>query len=442
MREDERTFGVATDKNVIKMIERAKRRLVIIAPAFSRAIADSLAARFDERNDLDIRVIVDPDEEVYRLGYGEPEALEVLKDTISKKMLNVNIMEHSGIRIGIIISDDETMVYAPISKNIEAGSENRDKPNAIFMKDEITEDLAYAAGAKKEISEGVGESADSSVEIGKQNLDPKKVEEMREGLERYPPLEFDIARRLNVFKSRVVYIEFEIKNFRLEGKQVPMPEELKTVKNPDLQARISSRLRSPLAEIGEVEVEIGEGNAKKTMMIDDKWLRKERNRIEKKYTYQVKGFGRVILKEHWEIFDKEIKELEKIVKKYHKVINFKLKTRKDSFVNLILDEFTDIWLANPPERFKLWNITHDKDNVEKELKKLAEKMFSSMLHFEPPEIRVVEKWISPKNVKDERFINRLRELMEENDAPEDIINSLFGTEEAAPVTHEHNDIDK
>lgn len=40
MADDERTFTVATDDSVISMIERAKRRLVVIAPALSRTVAD------------------------------------------------------------------------------------------------------------------------------------------------------------------------------------------------------------------------------------------------------------------------------------------------------------------------------------------------------------------------------------------------------------------
>ena len=48
--DDKRTFTVATDAAVISMIESAKRRLVVIAPALSLAVATALAARFDPRD--------------------------------------------------------------------------------------------------------------------------------------------------------------------------------------------------------------------------------------------------------------------------------------------------------------------------------------------------------------------------------------------------------
>jgi len=45
---DERTFTVATDDAVISMVQSARRRLVVIAPALSRAVAGALVARFDD----------------------------------------------------------------------------------------------------------------------------------------------------------------------------------------------------------------------------------------------------------------------------------------------------------------------------------------------------------------------------------------------------------
>lgn len=269
MASDERTFTVATDDAVIAMIGSAKRRLVVVAPALSQAVANALAERFDELADLDIRVIVDADAEVYRLGFGEREALKVIRDAASRSLLDLR--EQPGVRIGVIISDDETMVFAPVSKNIEAGSDTVEKPNAIVLRGAFAESLARAAGAERTEDSPIGE-------IGNAALDPKKVEAMQSDLERNPPAKFDIARRLNVFTSRVVYVEFEIKNFALGRKGVPLPDDFKTATTKALQTQISSRLRAPMAEIGAVEVVVGEGESATTLKIDNEWLRKERKK--------------------------------------------------------------------------------------------------------------------------------------------------------------------
>jgi hypothetical protein len=58
-----------------------------------------------------------------------------------------DLREQPGVRIGVVISDDRTMVYAPVSRNVEAGSTTDEKPNAIMLNGSATENLAAAAGA-------------------------------------------------------------------------------------------------------------------------------------------------------------------------------------------------------------------------------------------------------------------------------------------------------
>jgi hypothetical protein len=44
-----------------------------------------------------------------------------------------DLRQQPGVRIGVIVADGATMIYAPISKNIEAGSTSREHPNAIML---------------------------------------------------------------------------------------------------------------------------------------------------------------------------------------------------------------------------------------------------------------------------------------------------------------------
>ena len=253
-------------------------------------------------------MIVGADAEVYRLGFGEREALQVIRDAASENLLDLR--EQPGVRIGVIISDEDTMVFAPVSKNIEAGSDTAEKPNAIVLRGASSEGLARAAGAERSDDSPAGE-------IGNAALDPQKVEVMQADLKRNPPAKFDIARRLNVFTSRVVYVEFEIKNFALGRKGVPLPDDFKTATTKALQTQISSRLRAPMAEIGAVKVIVGEGENETTLKVDDEWLRKERKRIEELFTFQIDNFGRVILREDRQAFDDAVKAFTTVVERYH-----------------------------------------------------------------------------------------------------------------------------
>lgn len=423
MTDRERTFTVATDEAVISMIQSAKRRLIVIAPGLSGTVADALAARFDDLDDLDVRVIVDADAEVYRLGFGEREALEVIRVAASKNLLDLR--EQPGVRIGVIISDQDTMVFAPVSKNIEAGSDTVEKPNAIVLRGSASESLARAAGAER-ADEG------SAGEIGNAALDPKKVEAMQADLERNPPAKFDIARRLNIFTSRVVYVEFEIKNFALGRKGVPLPDDFKTATTKALQSQISSRLRAPMAKIGAVEVIVGEGDSATTEEIDDEWLRKERKKIEDLYTFQVDNFGRVILREDRQKFDEAVKAFTTVVESYHSKVRKALDAHREKFCKDFVAEFLPRWEAAPPAYITRWRKRDDEHSLRKELENRADEVFTEMLKFDTPSVRLVEKNISPRNVEDPRFIDRLKTVMEKRRVPKEIIDSLFATGGAAP----------
>jgi len=421
--DDDRTFTVATDAAVISLIKSAKRRLVVIAPALSKAVASALASRFDDLERLDVRVILDADAEVYRLGFGEHEALEVIRNAASRNLLDLRVQP--GVRIGVIISDEDTMVFAPISKNIEAGSETAEKPNAIVLRGASTESIARAAGAQPD-------DDSPSSEIGNAALDPAKVAAMQTDLERNPPAKFDITRRLQVFSSRVVYVEFEMSGFSLSRKQVPLPEDFTTVSDANLQAQISSRLRAPMAAVGAVELKIGDGTDAKTVRVDDAWLRKERKRIEDLYTFQIDNFGRVILREDRKDFDAAVKSFLKVVEQYHEKVRAALDDHRASFRASFVAEFLPRWKEAPPDYMTRWGNRPDEAGLRAELAIRADEVFENMLSFQPPSVRLVEKNVSPTNVEDPRFLTRLRTIMERRRVPKGIIDSLFASGEAAP----------
>ncbi|WP_281981364.1 hypothetical protein [Thalassorhabdomicrobium marinisediminis] len=334
---------------------------------------------------------------------------------------------------GVVISDEDTMVFAPVSKNIEAGSETAEKPNAIMLRGSAADALTRAAGADpaSEASQG---------EIGNTALDPARVEMMQADLERNPPVKFDITRRMNVFSSRVVYVEFEIKNFTLSRKQVPLPQDFQTVTNAELRDQITSRLRAPIAQLGAVKVMVGSGDNAREEMIDDKWLRKARKQIEDLYTFQTDNFGRVILKEDPEKFDAAVEEFTAIVSAYHTSIRKALDGPRETFRDNFVSEFLPRWMASPPPYMSHWGRTPDERSLREELKLRADEVFEKMLDFAPPSVRLVEKNVSPNNVEDPKFLEPLRRIMEKRRVPQEIIESLFASGGAAPEQPDFPDL--
>jgi hypothetical protein len=73
-----KTFCAVDDAALIQLLGQARRRIVFIAPGLNLPVAHALGQRFDEIDDLDVTVVLDPDEDVCRIGYGEVAALQHL----------------------------------------------------------------------------------------------------------------------------------------------------------------------------------------------------------------------------------------------------------------------------------------------------------------------------------------------------------------------------
>jgi hypothetical protein len=390
-----RTFAVASDEALVGLIARARNRLVVIAPALTQAVADALSDRFKDLGSLDVRVILDSDPEVYRLGFGDQAALETVRAASTRNLLEFR--EQAGVRIGVVISDDTMMVYSPVSKNIEAGSISVEKPNAIVLSGGAANHIASAAGSDRN-------EDTSPPEVGNKALEPAKVQQMQADLKANPPKPFDITRKMNVFTSKVQYVEFSASNYRLTTRQIPLPPELVDVADDDLKNRISSRIRAPLDGIGKLQIAIDYDKKSESIKVDDDWLKKERKRIEDEYTFQINNFGRVILYSDREAFDKAVSRFKTIVEKYQKALHDTLTTKQAEFEKRIVEEFSRRWEQNPPKHFARWGIEVTPENIRAELQQLAGRLFNSAITFDAPVVKILYKNVAPENVRDDRFL--------------------------------------
>ena len=420
-----RTFAVASDEALVGLISRARKRLVVIAPALTQAVADALSRRFDDLGQLNVTVILDSDPEVYRLGFGDEPALETIRAASASSMFDLR--EQPGVRIGIVISDDTTMVYSPVSKNIEAGSTSVEKPNAIVLSGSASDSIATAAGSDMDDDA-------RAPEVGNKALEPAKVQQMQTDLKENPPKPFDITRKMNVFTSKVQYVELSASNYRLTTRQIPLPPELVDVADDDLRNRISSRIRAPLDGIGKLDVSIDHGGKSESIKVDDDWLNKERKRIENEYTFQINNFGRVILYSDRVAFDKATIRFKSIVEKYQDALHDTLVAKKSEFEKRIVDEFSRRWEQNPPKHFARWGIEATPEKIRAELQKLAQELFESAIAFDAPVVKILYKNVAPENIRDAKFLDALKRIMLKRRVPQVIVESLFESGQAAPET--------
>src|SRR5687768_10417643 len=86
-------------------ISRASVRVLFIAPGVDMRIAKSLVESWDRIGIANVNIVLDVDAEIFRLGYGEIEALNFLE---SQARLRGTLISHQpGVRIGLLVADEE-----------------------------------------------------------------------------------------------------------------------------------------------------------------------------------------------------------------------------------------------------------------------------------------------------------------------------------------------
>ena len=150
-----------------------------------------------------IHIVLDVDAEVCRLGYGDKDfkGMGILQAAALCRGLTVN--HHPGIRIGLLIADDLTLVYSPTPELIETESRQPDKPNAICLRSAVPPQLASACA--------IGAEGFLNLEVGHEPVEQKKIETVKRELAERPPKPFNVARIERVFNSMLHFVELRIK---------------------------------------------------------------------------------------------------------------------------------------------------------------------------------------------------------------------------------------
>lgn len=381
--------------------------------------------------DLALTVILDADPEVYRMGYGDTEALTIIRD--ASKDAHFDLREQPGVRIGVIISDERTMIYAPVSRNVEAGSTSAERPNAIVLGGPATEAVAVASGTTPPSETNqVGSKAGSppAHEIGHQALNPVKVEKMEADLKANPPRPFDLTRRLTVFVSEVQFVELRLTNAVLSSRKIRLQPHFLKFEDAGLRRDIESTLKIPVDLSSKLEATFESYRGPETLKISETDLKRERDAIERTFFYDWKGRGKVILRKDKEQFKKELDRLLKMTKAYQAALRGQFETKQREFRETMVKEFLEFWKASPPENLRRRNRI-DEAACKQNIENAANEMFDKAVTLGAPEAKDIYKDISIEDLKDEELMASLRKLMEDAGVDAETVRKLFQSGDAA-----------
>ena len=429
------TFCAVDDATLIALIQDASKRIVFIAPGVHEPVADALGKRFSEIDGLDVTVVLDPAEDVCRNGFGDIKGLELVNEYAKKNGFWVR--SQPGLRVGVLLADDKTLVWSPTARTIEAppistatqailaqskaaspgerpaitapGSLANTAsvahapapmaPNGLLLGANPGEQLAKAVAA-----EGI-DADPKSAEIGKSAITPEQLKVTQEAIARNPIIPVDLQRIAHVFSTKLQFVELEIKGAQISRTQLTVPSEhLNSDAKGDLKELIQSRLKA-FSEFKTVEVPVpayrnGKAIAGETDNVSEADLNSTRRSIERKFIYDIAGYGRLVARDDRLEFESYVEALKIQLLAHSKEIK-KLIEKQSSD---IVDDAVDLIMA----RASRPGSSHVPD-----AKQLREKLQEGLTRGkdEEPKVSLVFKDVTYDQTKNDDFGQRVAKAL-------------------------------
>lgn len=310
------TFCAVDDQALANLIRQAQQRIVLIAPGLFLSVAEALCDRFKDVAQLEVSVILDADDDVCRIGFGELAALQLVHKQAGTAGFYVRYQP--GLRVGVLLVDDQTLVWSPTPRSVESTPDSSTAlrrasglaPNGLMLGTNPGRQIAQAVCA-----EGT-ETDPRTAEIGTSAITPDQVAEATTALTNNPPIPVDLARVTRVFSTKLQFVELKVTRAKLSQQQISLSSALLNADaSEQLRGLLDSKLKA-FSELRDREVDVplfvmGEpafDREGKPLLeqVSEAGLSRERHAIEADYLYDVPGFGRVMERARRLEFEKRI----------------------------------------------------------------------------------------------------------------------------------------
>lgn len=392
------TFQEVNDASLIQLIGEAQQRVVFVAPGVHQTVAEALGQRLAEVDRLQVTVVIDPDEDVCRIGYGDAQGLELLSRYADRQ--SFALMAQPGLRVGVLLVDDVTLVWSPTPRSVEAAplgnatTPTERSPNGLLLGANPGEQLAHA------VSAAGTDTLPFDAEVGVEVVTKERVQKTLDGLAKNPPIPVDLARITRVFSTKLQFAEFTVKGAKFSKRELKVSNDYM---NADIQGELKGLVESKLRAFGdfrdeEVEVpafnnghEVFDSSQKRLMeKVSEASLQRQRNELERRYLFNVPGFGRLIAKD-----DKQ--DLERLVAAYRvqlEAYSEAIRQRLDAQAGKIIDEAAKLIAERAARTGSKLDAQQLRDSIQKSLDRTKD---------EVPAVKLVFKDVTYEQTKNPEF---------------------------------------
>ena len=225
---EEDLFCHLTSTSIINMILSSEGAICYAAPGIQTNLAKAIITTAERIGFELIDICIDFDERVMRMGYGEIEAVKILRKT------GIRVSSSPGLRSGLFIAGSKGYVFTPTALYLEAESHVGSSRNAMRLSsDQVAEALARLSPTAKAIA--VASNTDPTqkariaglpIDVGSEQIDDIRFNQVNDNLELAPPVRFDLTRQVRVFEPYLQYVELSLTGAAIQHHKLAIPKSI------------------------------------------------------------------------------------------------------------------------------------------------------------------------------------------------------------------------
>ena len=349
---------------LVDIILEAKQIVVVSSPNLGYPLSEALVSIY--KKGIQVKVLIELTEQVYRAGYGEIGALDLIKKS------GITILQKKNNNVSFIIIDSKGFFYFPKSSfDIEEGTYY---DLAEMSSDQVKCVKALFDLCPDDIEDDIAEIIDPDVayEISKNICSPdtRRLENLYEKIVNDPPPKPDFSRILNIYRNKFQFVELSLVGANIHKAKVRLPANALPIKDTDLKKDIEANLR------------LFEDLDKMDFIKPFNKLKHDLEEIRQKYLVHLKERGKSLIeRERKNAFEVELNDLRK-----------RIKNVQESIINNLQDE-----IHFAINRIKISLVEFFKENSADELEGFQGSTLNNEIEFLA--LRIINKIAFPKAQK-------------------------------------------
>lgn len=329
-------FCHLSSASIAEIIDNAKGPICYAGPGVQLKPALAMVKAAKRLGPEMLTVWIDFDASVMRMGYGDIEAVKLLREA------SIIVNHAPDLRSALIIADGEGHTFTPTPLYLEAEPGNEVRNALRLSRDQVAEALARLSPAAKAIAVALATSEEEKkriselpVEGDSAPINNNHFENVDKNLKELPPFQFNLARQVRVFEPYLQYVELSLSGAAIQRHRLAIPSDIQKLGgSEDLEGRL--RTTFDLIEKGG--------------KLSSKPLEDALNEIRKNFTPSLgKDHGRVVLKAAKAHLSKRLDEFRKKLESHQKMVKTDLQGHLDDSRKQIVDYYLPRAIETPPD---------------------------------------------------------------------------------------------